>query len=803
MTTETPRKWVGARVKRKEDLRFIQGLGTYTDDLKVEGMLHAALVRSPYAHARILRIDASRALALPGVVAVLTGEDVTRMGQWTPNMLPQPFGSIKDYCLAVGKARYSGEAVAAIVAESKYLAEDAAELVDVEYDPLPPVVDTEKAAQSGSPLVHEELPSNQVWARDFEFGDVDGAFAEADQVVTARFGFHRFTSAPLENSVVIARYDAGRGELTIWSNNQRPMFNRRWIAAGLNLPEQRIHFICPDIGGGFGIKNDSYPYLVLVGLLAMKTGRPVKWVEDRTGHLQASTHGSEIAFTGEMAFRRDGTILGLRATALHDEGAFIRREPIGAINFLRHATVGYKFAHLRMELKAVVTTKCPVGPNRSYGKLEQCYLVERLIDMGARELGLDPVEVRRRNFVQPQEMPFETASGCVLDGGDYPRALEMVLKALDYDNLRREQEEARKEGRYIGIGIAMGMDGCPVNSAITRLVNDQSRASGDSEAAWVRIEEGGRIVATTGSVPQGQGHETVISQIAADELGVTPDDVYVTSGFDSYRDAFSAHSGTYASRFAIVGTGAVLGACAIVRDKVKRIAAHLMEADPATLELRDGAVVNQATGARLTLAEVAHAAWRNLSALPPDMDAGLFGYYVYRPPFEPPKGQGGNFSLTYSYGISGVVVEVDVETGKTTLRQIVHVDDAGNPINPLIVEGQVHGAIAHQAAAALYEHLRYDDEGQLLASSFKDYLAPTAEEFPHFDLQFCDTPSLFSPLGARGMGEGGGSPLIAVINGVDDALAPLGVEITDSHVTPDQIRQLLRDRGLVPVRRPG
>jgi 2-furoyl-CoA dehydrogenase large subunit len=783
-------KWVGVPLKRKEDPRFLTGQGHYTDEVRLPGMFHAALLRSPYAHARIKGYRLSKARAAKGVVFILTGEDVARLGSPTSNMLPEPYSGIRDYCMAVGKVRYAGEPVAAVVAESKYLAEDAAELVQVDYEPLVPVLNMEEAGEPESPLVHDEMPSNVVWHKTFECGDVDAAFRRADHVTKARLHFHRFTSAPLEPSVVLASYDRQANELTIWSNNQRPVFNRRWIAEGLNFPEERFRFITPDIGGGFGIKNDSYPYLVLVSMLSMQTGRPVKWVEDRIGHMQASAHGNEIIYEGEMALRADGAVLALRATAIHDEGAYIRREPIGVINFMRHATVGYTFQNIRMELKSVVTNKCPVGPNRSYGKMQQCFLVERLLDIATREMGLDPIETRLRNFVTPEQMPYETPTGCILDGGDYPRALRTTLELVDYEKFRKEQEEGRHRGQFLGIGLAMGMDACPVNSAITQLVNEKSHASGDSEAAWIRIEEKGQIVASTGSVPQGQGHETVVSQLVADELGVTPDEVTVLPGFDSTRDPATVHSGTYASRFAIVGVGAVLGACRRIREKITKIAAYNLKVDPGDLELEEGRVFVRGTRRGMSLAEVAHAAWRDLAALPPDLEAGLMSQFVYRPPFEPPKdGKRGNFSLTYSYSVAAVVVEVDIETGRIKLRRVAMVDDCGKRLNPLIVEGQLHGQIAHQLGAAIYEGLFYDENGQLLTATLNDYLAPSAADFPHFDIGYVDTPSLFSPMGARGMGEGGGSPLIAAANAVSDALGPLRVEMLDSHLSPRYVFQ--------------
>ena len=386
--------------------------------------------------------------------------------------------------MAVGKVRYTGEVVAAVVTTDKYLAEDVSALVEVDYEPLDPVVDPEKAMESASSLVHENVPSNVVWQRKYEYGDLEGAFREADLVIKDRLYFHRFTSAPLETSVVVADYDERRESLTIWSNSQWPIFSHRFLTHALRFPGEKIQHITPDIGGGFGIKSDTYPYLILLALLAMRVGRPVKWVETRTEHLLASTHGNEVFYDAELALKKDGTILGLKARAIHDEGAYMRREPVGAINFIRHATVGYAFRNLSMDLYCVATNKCPVGPNRSYGKMQQCFLVERLLDMAARRLKMDPVEIRYKNFVQPDQMPYESPTGCILDGGDYPGALKKVLEMVDYPKVRAEQAKLRESGKYLGIGIALGMDASPVNSSIQRMMNPQAKASGDSEAAW-------------------------------------------------------------------------------------------------------------------------------------------------------------------------------------------------------------------------------------------------------------------------------------------------------------------------------
>jgi 2-furoyl-CoA dehydrogenase large subunit len=791
----TNKKWVGARLKSKEHERLVRGQGEFTDDLQFPDVLYAGFVRSPYARARIVKVDFSRAQKVPGFVCSLTGDEVERLTLPFPNNLPEPHNALKDYCMAVGTARYAGETVAAFAVADKYAVEDVLELIDVEYEPLDPVLDPFKGMESSSPLVHENVPTNVVWHRTFEYGDVDAAFRAADLVVKDQLYFHRFTSAPLENSVVVADYDRRVDQLTIWSNNQRPMFNMQFMSPALRMPPERIRCITPDIGGGFGIKNDSYPYLVIVSLLARKAGRPVKWVEDRTQHMSASAHGNEVFYDAEIAVKKDGTILGLRARAVHDEGAYIRREPIGAVNFIRHSTVGYTFPNLKMEICAVATNKCPVGPNRSYGKMQQCFLVERMMELAARRLGIDCAEMRLKNFVRPEQMPFETPSGSVLDGGDYPGALRKAMEMVDYAGVKEQQAGARQQGRYLGVGIALGMDACPVNSRIQRVMNPAARASGDAEAAWVRIGADGGISAAVGSSPQGQSHETIVSQIVADVLGVHPDEVHAERGFDSSLNPSTPQSGTFASRFAIVGVGAVLGAAQKVRQKVLQIAAHMLGGvDAATLDMADGLVfVKTDPNRRLTLKDVAFTAWKDLESLPEDLEAGLFGHYVYRANFGLSKKQDitdktkGNFSLTYSYAVTAIVVDVDVETGRVKVLKLATVDDAGELINPLIVEGQIHGAIGHQLGAALYERHYYDDNGQLLTSTFKDYLAPTAQDFPAFEVAYLHNPSTGTPWGSRGVGEGGGSPLIALANAVSDALEPFGVQVKSTHVSPDYI----------------
>jgi len=797
MKAEETTTWVGQPVRRKEDHRFLTGQGQYTDDLVLPGLLHIAFVRSPYAHARIMSIDTREALAMPGVTDVLTGIEIKELTDPFQQSLPAPYNQLRDYCMAVDTVKHVGEAVAAVVAETPYLAQDAAERIEVDYEALPAVMDVEEAMHPGSIRVHPNLPSNVVWHEVFTFGEIDSTFRNADVVVKERLHFHRFTSAPLETTVVMASYDAVSEVATVWSNNQRPMLNLPFIANSLRMPSEHFHFICPDIGGGFGIKSNNYPYIVLAVLCAKRTGRPVKWVETRTEHLQASSHCNEVLYDGEIALGRDGTILGVRARAVHDEGCYMRREPVGGLNFIRQATVGYTFRHLQMDIYAVVTNKASVGPNRSYGKMQHCYLIERLIDCGARALDMDPVELRLKNLVRPDQMPYENAVGGRLDGGDYPRMLKRAMELFEYEKVRKACDQARSSSRFLGIGVAMGMDGAPFNASLMRAVDPTRWMSGDSEAASIRIDPNGAIVVTTGSVSQGQGVETTVAQLVADQLGVTPDDVHVRIGFDSATHAYTAYSGTYASRFAIMGVGAVQGAGSRLRAKIITIAAHVLEATEADIELVNGRARVKGTARAITLSDIAHIAWRDLTRLPEDMEAGLFMHYVYSPRFDPPEStKKGNFSITYSYGITMALVEIDPDLGTVRVLRLVVLDDFGRQINPLIVEGQIHGATGHQLGAALYEHLNYNADGQLLASNFTYYWAPTAADLPDFLVEYLETPSTATPLGTRGGGEGGGAALIAAVNAVDNALAPFGGHITNSFLEPEVILQELQKAAL-------
>ena len=789
------RKWVGTPIKTKEAPRLITGQGRFVDDIKIPNMLYAALLRSPYAHAKIKRIDTSKAEKLPGVVAIVTQEDVLKWCKPYPQIVPPPADKLLDYPIAVGKVRFAGEPVAAVAAIDRAIAEDACELIEVEYEPLPPVIDAEEALKPDAPLVHEEVGTNLVWHEVFDYGDVDKAFAEADKVVSLKLHYHRFGGAPTETHAVLADYDKGTGILTIYSNNQMPMFCMALIGLSFNFPTEKIRIITPDIGGGFGSKILSYTYMMLISILALKAGRPVKWMEDRRENLASGTHCNEVTFYVEAAVKKDGTILGIKAKTLHDVGAYLRYEPVGALLWIQVSSGSYRFKNLRMDVNAVVTNKGPVAPIRGYGRVQHLWMLERTVDQVARQLGLDPIEVKLKNYIRPEEMPYVTPSGATYDSGDYPTALKKALQMINYEEWKKKQAELWKQGRYIGIGAAVFQDSGTNNFAQVRLIYKNNPFSGQSRMAEMWMDEFGKIIVAVGSNPHGQCHETVVSQVVADVFGVTPDDVFVVPGFDSWVHGWTGHSGSYASQFAVSGIGAVLGAAKKLREKIATIAAHLLNAKPEELEFKDGKVYVKGTDRAVAFWQIANLAYRNVLELPEGVEPGLRVIYSWKAPFKLPdlEKKTVNATLTYSYQAHACVVEVDAETGKVKILDYAVVDDCGVTINPAIVEGQVHGSTMNGIAAALYEEYVYSKDGQLLSSTFMDYLFPTTLEIPHIKVDHMVSPSPFTELGTKGVGEGSLVPLGAITSAIEDALSPLGIVITDSHNPPERIFRLIKE----------
>jgi CO/xanthine dehydrogenase Mo-binding subunit len=790
--TET---WVGKPVKRKEDRRLLTGHGRFVDDRKLPGTCYTAILRSPHAHARIVKVDVSKAEEVQGVVCTLTGTEVAGTTDPFLQISPAPANKLKDYCLAVDKVYYVGQPVAAVVADTRAIAEDALEKIEVEYEILEHVLDARSALEPRSPVLHEEVGSNLVFNGKWDYGDIDGAMRRSDRVVKAKLHFHRFSSTPIENNAVMAHHDESTGFLNIYCNNQMPMFCIPWVSFALKFPSNRIRMITGDTGGGFGTKIISYPYMVLVSLLAQKARRPVKWIEERSEHLLAANHGNERTFEVEIPVLKDGTILGLSVKAWDDCGAFTRYEPAGAVIWAQVTPGAYHFKDFRMEFSQCMTNKCPVGPNRGYSRMQHLWMIERSVDIVARELKLDPADVRRKNLIRPEEMPYVTPSGGVYDGGDYPEALNRAMELIDYAEMRELQAGARKRGRFVGIGLAIAMDSGTNNFGQVKVVNPDNPFSGNSEAARISIDGLGQIQVAVGMVAQGQGHETFASQIVADEFGVTPEQVAVMMGFDSALNPYSHQSGAYASRSAVMGTGALLGAAATLKAKVAGIAAYLMKAEPGDMEFKEGNVVDRKTGKKIPFWQVGNVAWVNNLLLPPGMEPGLVATYYWRPDFGlPDEKWRHNQTLTYSIQAHATTIELDPETGKFKILKYAIVDDCGKQINPMIVEGQVHGAAAHGIGASMFEAFEYTEDGQLQSSTFVDYLVPTAVDIPNLVTASMETPSLFAPKGVRGVGEGGGVPLSAIANAVADALAPYGIEITDSHQNPQRIYQMMKSK---------
>ena len=770
---------------RKEDPRFIRGQGTFVDDIALPGMLHGAILRSPLAHARIVSVDATAARAHPRVEAVLTGSDLAERGlAWMPTLS----GDVQAV-LATDKVRFQGQEIAFVVATDRYAARDALELIMVDYEPLPPVVDARSALSEGAPVIRDDLAGdagNRVF--DWTAGDkaaTDAAFAAADVVVRCDMVYPRSHPAPLETCGAIADYDRVTGKLTMWSTSQAPHAHRTMYAMITGLPEHKIRVVSPDLGGGFGAKVPVYPGYLCAIAGSMVTGRPVKWMEDRSENLMSTTFARDYHMHGEMAATADGTITALRAGVLADHGAFNAtaqpsKFPAG---FFHVFTGSYDIRAAYCSVTGVYTNKAPGGVaySCSFRITEAVYLVERLTDMLARELGMDPAQLRMRNLIRPEQFPYTCPTGWQYDSGDYPRALQLALDLAGYDELRREQAERRTRGEYMGIGL----------SFFTEAVGAGPRGHMDilglamTDGADLRVHPTGKAVLAISVQTQGQGHETTFAQIVAQELGLSPDDVEVVHG-DTDRTPFGL--GTYGSRSTPVSGAAAVIAARRVRERARLVAAAMLEVSADDLEWLDGkwrvrGDPDQARG----IAEIAMAAHSSLE-LPDGVDGHLDASAVYNPP-----------NLTFPFGAYICVTDVDPGTGEVSVRRFVAVDDCGVRINPMIVEGQVHRGLADGIGIALMQAIVFDESGNCLGGSFMDYLLPTSMECPSPELGETVTPSPHHPIGAKGIGESAtvGSPP-AVVNSVVDALAPFGVTHADMPLTPAAVWRAIQGRPIRP-----
>jgi aerobic carbon-monoxide dehydrogenase large subunit len=767
----------GARQPRREDARLITGRGRYVGDLELPRMLHVAFVRSVHAHARLRAIDAERAAAAPGVVHVATGADEAfQRHRLIARSAAPGYVTTSQPVLACPRARHVGEALAAVVALDRYAAEDGAMLVDVDYEPLAAAVDVQAAVREAAPTVHEEAPGNVLMSRRFENGRVDLAMDGAVVVVERTFRTNRQTAAPMEGRGGVADWNAAEGKLTLWSGTQVPHLARHALAEALGLPEHKLRVIAPDVGGGFGVKGIVYPEDVALCLLAMRLGRPVKWVETRREHFVACAHARDHHYTVRAGFDADGRLRAIDARVLCNTGAYsvvpwtAGIEPLMVGGLL---TGPYRLEHYRCEVSAVATNTVPAGPYRGVARPATTFVMERLLDLGARALNVDPVRIRRLNLVTKDDLPYTSATRLVHDSGAYPVCFEKVVAALDYDNFRAEQARLRRTGRYVGIGFANYNELTGLGRAASAGPRMPFRTG--HEGATVRMDPSGAVTVLAGVTSQGQSTETTLAQIAAAELGVAFASVNVVLGD---TDATPFGLGAFASRQAVIGGGAVALATRAVRDKALRIAAHLLEAASADLEIADGTVsVRGVPGRSVTLAEVARVANLETNRLPPDVDPGLEATRFY----DPIRG-------TFAAGSQGALVEVDPTTGTIAIRRWVCVEDTGRVINPMVVEGQVHGAIAQGLGGALFEHLVYDADGQLITGSFMDYAVPAATMLPSFELDHLEEPA-DNLLGVRGVGEGGTlGPAAVVAGAVADAL---GIETNELPLTSARVWQAL------------
>ena len=785
----TGAQWKGQAIHPREDRRFVTGRGLYLPNISLPKMLHAAILRSIHAHARIVSIDVAEALKVPGVVCALTGEQARALSKPLRPLIPLPVET-PYYCLAYEKVRYVGEPVVAVAAVSRYVAEDALEKIHIEYDPLPAVVDPEASMKSDAPLLFEPLGTNILWHDCFTYGDVDGVFSRAAHVLSERFLIHRYASTPLETFGCIASYDNSRQYLTLWSNDQRPGQAMPILAHSLGLSITQIRLLTADIGGGFGNKRKP-PYLVLTALLSKLSGRPVQFIEDRRENLMGLVHACNGVMDLEVAVAGDGRLLGVKVRDIADEGLNVLNPTVHSLLKLGNVTNCYEIRAVRFEGYSVMTNKCPSGANRGIGKPFMCFALELMLDGVARRLGRDRIELRRQNLVPPEMMPYTTPTGELIDSGNFPETLNKLLSLIDYESFHEEQKKARSEGRWLGLGLALAIEPSTSNQSSYILTTGKRTASGAAEAAMVRVESDGSIQVVLGDVGSGQGHQTAAAQIVADELGVGFEDVQVSPYFDSLVSPWLYTTGNYSNKFAGTDVGAIQVAAKKVGEKLVSLGAHLLKTAPEELELADGAVHSKKDPQiRKTIQELAQVAYRDLLALPPEMEPGLEGRCYYRAaladlPDEQRRVRG---QLFVSNAGHAAVVEVDIETGKVAILKYAIVHDCGTVLNPVIVEGLVHGATAHGIGAALYEEFIYDEQGQLLTTTFVDYLKPTAVEIPDFKTDHLESPSPYTPLGMKGVGEGGAIPAPAALaNAVENALEPLGVRLSELPLTPERV----------------
>ena len=793
--------FIGSRTPSKEGPRHVTGRGLYTDDFILPGMLQAMILRSPHAHAKILSVDSSQASANAKVMAVITPDDIK---QHTKPFKPGRYAAglkrpIDEYAGAVDKVRYVGEPLGAVAARDRGSAEDALELIAVDYEPLRPVVDVREAIKPSSATLFEELGSNLAWHGSLQYGDIDDAFKSADRIVKENLKIHRYSSTPLEPFVVIASYDSASKRMTVWVTAQVPEVIYDGLREALGLQDIRV--IIPDVGGGFGQKIHLIrKYVVLVALLSMKTGRPVKWVEDRSEHMMAGGHACAQEFEAEAAVKNDGTVLGLRFKEYDDVGGSISTLTIHFTNKLNNLSNTYRTPSISMEGYAVVTNKCPVIPNRGIGKPGMCYIWERMMDRIAQDLNMSAIEVRQKNLIQPDEMPYRTISGNIYDSGDYPGLLSTLLEKIGYDRLRQEQKRERDNGRLIGIGIVIGVEPGGRNAARDMAIFPEMKeppGSGGVNGATIKLEKNGTIALHLGSPNCGQAHETTTAQVAADILGTSPEQISTSIPFDSDLSPWGVAAANSGNNFHLYDIGAIHGAAKKLREKVIKLAAHVLNVAAAELTIENGVVQLPGSATKkVTFAELGRIAYNNQHLIPDDMEAGLQATYYYTFPHAKPNIVPGADRLvraqfTFSAGAHAAIVEVDKATGKVEILRYLIVGDNGTVINPDVVNGQVYGSAAHGIAIALGEGFIYSPEGQPLTVTYLDYGKCSTAETPKVEVIHRPSPSPYTSLGQKAAGEGAAIPSPAAIaSAVEDALKPFDVKITDLPLTPEVVWRL-------------
>jgi aerobic carbon-monoxide dehydrogenase large subunit len=775
----------GQSIKRREDPRLITGKGNYVDDVRLPGTLHAAFVRSPHAHARIRSIDVAAAKKLKGVAAVYTGKDLVAGGMkpipvgWLiPNMKIPP-----RWPLALDRARHMGEAVAVVLAESPYLARDAAELVNVDWEPLPAVADAQKAVQPGAPSLHDEAPDNVSFR--WQLGDkaaTDKAFAGAAKVVKQSFRNHRLIPNAIEPRACLASANAGTGDVTLWLTTQNPHVHRLLMSAFvLGMPEHKLRVISQDVGGGFGSKIFVYPEECVVTWATRVLFKPVKWTADRREAFLTDAHGRDHFTEAEMALSDDGRVLGFRVKTNANMGAYLSLFAPAIPTYLYGTLLAgcYQTPAIHVDVTATFTNTTPTDAYRGAGRPEACYLVERMMDLSAHALGMDRLEIRRKNFIPKDKFPYQTPVAVMYDSGNYEGALDKALETFDYKAFRKEQEQARKQGRYLGVGFSTYVEACGL--APSQVAGALGAQAGLYESATVRVHPTGKVTVFTGSHSHGQGHETTFAQVAADELQLPMEDVEIVHG-DTGQVPFGM--GTYGSRSGPVGTAAIYMGTQKIKEKAKKIAAHLLEANEADVVYESGKfAVKGSPGRFKTFGDVALMAYLAHN-MPKNLEPGLEAISFFDP---------GNF--VFPFGTHVCVVEVARDTGNVKLVRYLAVDDLGRVINPMIVDGMVHGGIVQGVSQALWEHAEYDEEGQLVTGSFMNYAMPHADDVPSLEVGRTETPSPVNPLGIKGAGETGTiASTAAVANAVMDALSPFGITHLDMPLTPGRIWEALRGR---------